>query len=168
MKRRVPRWLKGILSRWNWKSAVVSSVFRALLFFAANLSSGLPAAIAALKVEFIYRGLVAGWYGALTEQFARARAGRTTTVAALVVVPGIAHVIEFTVHWLAGTPSLGVSVAASVGVSVLTTAFNLSAMRRGALIVGPGGKTLREDLSTIGGMVAAFIRERGWPSARSI
>jgi hypothetical protein len=32
---------------WNWKSALTSSLGRAIVFFATNLSAGWPAAVAA-------------------------------------------------------------------------------------------------------------------------
>jgi hypothetical protein len=59
--------VKYLLHRWNWKSAVLSSLLRASLFFATNLAAGLPAAIAAMKTELVFRGVTSGFYGALTE-----------------------------------------------------------------------------------------------------
>jgi hypothetical protein len=61
-----------LLHRWNWKSAVLSSLLRATLFFATNLAAGLPAAIAAMKTELVFRGITSGFYGALTEAFREA------------------------------------------------------------------------------------------------
>jgi hypothetical protein len=152
--------------RWNWKSAVVSSACRAALFFLLNLSSGLGAALAAMQVEFVYRAIAAGWYGALTEAFARRTSGWRANAIALVVVPGIAHSIEFTIHWIAGTPELGRSVAGSVAFSAVTTAFNLFAMRRGALTVGPGSQSLAADLVSIVDMGVAAVRSIRWRFAR--
>jgi hypothetical protein len=58
---------KYLLQRWNWKSAVLSSLLRASLFFVTNLVAGLPAAIAAMKTELVFREITSGFYGALTE-----------------------------------------------------------------------------------------------------
>jgi hypothetical protein len=48
---------------------VLSSLLRASLFFATNLAAGMPAAIAAMKTELVFRGITSGFYGALTEAF---------------------------------------------------------------------------------------------------
>jgi hypothetical protein len=63
---------KYLFPRWNWKSALLSSILRASLFFATNLSAGFPAAMAALKTELVFRAVTSGFYGALTEAFREA------------------------------------------------------------------------------------------------
>jgi hypothetical protein len=62
-----------LLRRWNWKSALVSSVCRALIFLAANLPAGRHAALRAMLTEFLFRAVAAGFYGALTQAFRSAR-----------------------------------------------------------------------------------------------
>jgi len=143
---------------WNWKAAVVSSLCRASIFFLANLSAGLEAAMAAMQVEFLYRAVAAGFYGSLTERFARARSERHATWAAMIVVPGIAHLVELGIHLWAGTPMIGWSLAGSVAFSLLTTRFNLFAMRRGVMTVGRGSATVWQDLRAMPAMLAAFLR----------
>jgi hypothetical protein len=44
-----------------------------------------------------------------------------------------------------------------VSFSVLSGLFNLFAMRRGVLIVGPGRRSITEDLRRIPGVIAAFL-----------
>jgi hypothetical protein len=131
---------------WNWKAAVVSSLCRAAIFFATNVISGVDAALAAAQVEFVYRAIASGFYGSLTDYFSRMRPARAATLAALVIIPGIAHTIEYLIHSWAGTPRLGASVLASIAFSVATTRFNLFAMRRGFLITGRGSHSLLHDL----------------------
>ncbi len=143
---------------WNWKSAVVSSLCRASIFFVANWSAGLDAAVAAMQVEFLYRAVAAGFYGSMTERFARMRSERRVTWAAMMVVPGISHVVELAIHLWAGTPMLGWSVAGSVAFSILTTRFNLFAMRRGSLTVGHGSATWWQDLKAMPALFVAFLR----------
>jgi hypothetical protein len=109
---------------------------RAPIFFAANLPSGVDAATAAFVTEFIYRVASAGFYGALTEYFARRRARRAATVQALIVLPALAHSVEFAVHWLAGTPHIATAVVGSVAMSMATTRVSLFLMRRGLFVVG--------------------------------
>lgn len=143
-------------SLWNWKSAFVSAVCRALIFLAVNLPAGLDAAVRAMLIEFVFRAAAAGFYGALTEAFARRRPSAGTTLAALVVVPGVAHTMEWLVHSAAGTPRLLRSLGASMLFSLLTTLFNLHAMRRGALIAGRGARSLRDDLRDMPVLAASF------------
>lgn len=119
---------------WNWKSALVSAIGRAPIFFAINLTAGLPAALAAFQTEFLYRVVAAGFYGALTEYFARLPSRGAATWAALIVLPTLAHAVEYVVHWWAGTPRIGPAIVASVAVSVATTRFSLFVMRRGLFV----------------------------------
>ena len=137
---------------WNWKSALLSATSRALLFFLANLSAGLHPAITAAQTEFLYRAVAAGFYGSLTEQFARRRASRATTVAAVVTVPAVAHLVEFIVHHASGTPRLGTAVLISIAFSLATTRFNLFAMRRGLLL---GTRSLAADIRELTTMARA-------------
>jgi hypothetical protein len=145
-----------LLRCWNWKSAVLSSGFRSTLFFVANLSAGLDAATAAFVTELLYRGVTAGFYGALTQAFRDARPAWAGTVAAMLILPAIAHAIEFAVHWLRGTARLADSLALSIAFTALSTCFNLFAMRRGALTVGSGCTSLWTDLRRVPALLAAF------------
>lgn len=129
---------------WNWKSAALSAGSRAVIFLAANLDGGLAAATTAMSVEFVYRAVVSGWFGSLTERVGRHRS--TSALLVLVVATAAAHVIEAFVHVRAGTPHVGMSVAGSVVFSVLSSVFNVFAMRRGRFVVGPGGDGLIADL----------------------
>ena len=56
-----------LIKKWNWKSAILSTILRSALFFFTNLTAGLPAAFAALATEWVYRGITSGFYGAVTE-----------------------------------------------------------------------------------------------------
>ncbi len=149
---RTRRLLHTIARAWNWKSALLSATSRALLFFLANLSAGLHPAIAAAQTEFLYRAVAAGFYGSLTEQFARRRASRGMTIAAVLTVPAVAHGVEFLVHHASGTPRLGTALLASIAFSLVTTRFNLFAMRRGLLL---GSRPLSSDVRTLTTMARA-------------
>jgi len=146
-----------ILRRWNWKSAVLSSGFRAVLFFFTNLAAGLDAATAAMLTELVFRGATAGFYGALTQAFRRAEPRWLATLTAMVLLPATTHSIEFVVHWLRGTERLAASLIVSCAFTALSTVFNLFAMRRGALIVGEGQSSLWTDLTRVPGLIVAFV-----------
>jgi hypothetical protein len=142
---------------WNWKAALLSSAFRSLVFFGANLSAGWPAAIAAMTTELVYRALASGFCGALTQRFSRIEPAWRGAVAAFVLLPLGQHSLELLVHFLRGTANLKLSVGASMAFTGLSTLINLGLMRNGVLVVGEGGKTLRQDLASLPGIVRASI-----------
>ncbi len=147
-----------LVLRWNWKSAILSSVIRALIFFVANVSAGLDAALAAMNTEFLYRACTAGFYAALTQSFRHVNPAWQATLTAMVLLPLISHSIELLLHWWRGTPKLAVSILASACFTAVSTAYNLFAMRQGALIVGPDAKSLGEDLRRTPGILWKFMQ----------
>jgi len=146
-----------LIARWNWKSALFSSLCRGFLFFFANLHVGLNAASGAMLTEFAYRGVTAGFYGAVTQAFRSAEPRRRAALMVALGVPLASHAIEFTIHWLRGTADLRTSISASVVFTVLSTLFNLHAMRKGVLVVGDGGKPLDADFRSLPGAIASFV-----------
>lgn len=135
----------------------MSSLIRAAIFFFTNLSAGWHAAIGAMLAELALRSLTSGFYGAITEALASARPAWAAMAAAMVLLPLLAHSLELLVHWLRHTPNLALSILSSVAFTVISTAFNFYAMRRGALLVGHGSRPIREDLSRIPGLILEFI-----------
>lgn len=148
-----------LVRQWNWKSAVLSSIVRGGLFFAANLSAGPDAARAAFVTELCYRAVTAGFYGAMTQGFRRVEPAWLASLVAMALLPASGHALEWLVHWMRGTPNLAASVGLSLAMTALSTAFNLYAMRRGALIVGDGSRTLAADLASLPALMAAFTRD---------
>ena len=157
-----------IARRWNWKSAVLSSAFRASLFFSANLSAGLDAAFAAMLTEFVFRGVTAGFYGGLTQSLRHATPHWLASLTVMVLLPISTHVTEFFVHWARGTEKLTTSLAVSVVFTIISTLFNLFAMRRGVLIVGEGRGSLLADLRQVPRLIVLFVASFVCLSKRSI
>ena len=149
--------IDGLIRRWNWKAAILSAVIRAALFFAANVTAGWRAAWAAFATELVFRACTSGFYGAVTEAFAGVQPARAAALATMGLLPALSHGLELAVHYLRGTPELTRSIAASVAFTVLSTGFNLFAMRRGALVVGPGRASLLDDLRRTPRLVAAYV-----------
>lgn len=146
-----------VIRRWNWKSALLSSLVRSLLFFAVNLSVGAAAAGAAFVTEFVFRGCTAGFYGAVTQNLSRVRPAWQGSLGALVLMPFVNHSTEFLVHWLNGTANLQASILASVCFTALSSAFHIFVMRRGLLVVGAGSGSLVSDLRQMPVAVALFV-----------
>ena len=149
--------VRNLIRRWNWKSALLSSLFRAAIFFFTNLVAGWHAAVGALLAELALRAATSGFYGAVTEAFSEARPTWAAMAAAMVVLPLVTHSLEFLVHWLRGTPKLGLSIGASVIFTALSTSFNVYAMRHGVLTVGGESKSLREDFGRILPLLGQFL-----------
>jgi len=85
--------VETLLRRWNWKSAVLSAGMRGALFFFANLGAGLGAALGAMGIESAFYITVAGFYGAVTETFRRARPHWLATVVLMVLMPAVNHTL---------------------------------------------------------------------------
>src|SRR5262245_10116869 len=151
--------LRNFVMHWNWKSAVLSSLVRSCLFFAANLSAGFNPAVAAFTTELVFRGATAGFYGALTQVLRDVRPAWHGTLAAMVLLPLCTHSLEVVVHYLRGTERLVASIILSVAFTALSTAFNLYAMRRGALLVGHGRESLWSDLRRLPRLIADFTTD---------
>jgi hypothetical protein len=144
--------------QWNWKSAVLSSLFRANIFFTANLTAGRKAAVAAAITELIFRLSTSGFYGALTQSFRRVQPAWVGAAAAAALLPVVSHSIELLVHWLRGTVNLKTSIAASICFTAISTVFNWYVMRRGALVVGEGEASIWSDLARMPMLLAEFFR----------
>jgi hypothetical protein len=148
---------RALIDRWNWKAALFSATLRATLFLCANLTAGWKAATTAMLAEFIYRACSSGFYGAITQALSKVEPAWTAAIASAVFLPGASHSIEFVVHLLLGTPNLRTSLIASVSFTVLSTLFNLYAMRRGALLVGAEGGSVGADLRRMPWLIAGFL-----------
>jgi hypothetical protein len=146
-----------LLRKWNWKSAVFSSIIRALIFFFSNLTAGLHAAEGAMLAEFVYRGFTSGFYGALTQAFRKAEPIWQAGLTVMVLLPLSQHSVEFAVHLARHTPHLRTSIISSVCFTAISTLFNLYAMRRGVLITGEGSGSVGNDMSRIPALIAGFV-----------
>jgi len=80
--------------RWNYKSAVLSSVVRALLFSAVNDRAGRDAALAAMTTEFCFRFATSGLLRRHDAERSSRRALGRWHVAAMIVLPVEAHSLE--------------------------------------------------------------------------
>jgi hypothetical protein len=146
-----------LIQRWNWKSAVFSSILRGLIFLFANLAAGWRAATSAMLAEFLYRAATAGFYGALTQAFRKVEPVWMAGIAVMILLPVVSHSLELAIHILRGTPKIITSLIASVGVTWVSTLFNLYAMRRGALLVDSGANSFRADLRQVPRLILDFV-----------
>lgn len=155
-----------LFHRWNWKSALLSSLVRGGIFWSTNLRFGLDAAMGAMLAEFCLRAVTSGFCGALTQAFRSVHPAWKGMLAVLVLLPIANHALEITLHWLRGTPELRLSIGVSVLFTVFSTSFNYFAMRRGLLTVGRGSQGLGHDLAQMPRLVWAYCAAIGGLVAR--
>jgi len=156
---RVLRKPQSLLAVWNWKSALLSVMFRGPIFFGAALTKGFAAALSALFVETFICALGVGLYNALVQTLRKAEPLWATGLLLSVVFPGCVQAIEYTIHRLRATPHLHTAAIISLCVSGFSTLFNWYAMRRGALMVGRNSSGLLVDLRHLPRLIFGFISE---------
>ncbi|MCB1022286.1 MAG: hypothetical protein H6509_08310 [Bryobacterales bacterium] len=152
---RSPR--ETLLRRWNWKSALTSSLVRAALFFAVNLTAGPEAAWAAFFTELIFRACTAGFYGAITQGLSTVRPEWKGTLGACLLLPVFNHSLELAAHWARGTEELTASILASVCFTAVSSMFHCFVMRQGLMTVGEGSQGLLADLAAMPKALALFV-----------
>ncbi len=147
-----------LVLRWNWKAALFSGLMRGSIYLVTHIKHGWRAALGAMSVEFVFRVIVSGAFGSLVQAFHRATPLWLATICVMVLIPGIAHTIEFTLHTINGDQSKGSAIIVSIGVSIISMIFNLFAMRRGTLLVkDENQQSLWKDLKQFPAIVVEFI-----------
>jgi Na+/melibiose symporter-like transporter len=126
----------NLVGGFNWKTAAISAILRAIMFFFTNLRAGHNLALKATLVEGCYAILTMGIFGAATERIRHARPAWLTGLVIWFVIPATLLTVQYNVHRFFGTPELRRSMIASFCFAALGTGFNWFAMRRGALLVG--------------------------------
>jgi hypothetical protein len=126
----------SLVGGFNWKTAAISAILRAIMFFCTNLRAGHTLALKATLVEGTYAIVTMGVLGAATERIRHARPAWLTGLLVWLAIPAFLLFVQYNVHHFFGTPELRRSMIASFCFAALGTGFNWFAMRRGALLVG--------------------------------
>ena len=138
--------LRFVLSRWNWKAALISAVMRGTIFFLTALGGGLAIAMRTLLVDAAFRVPLSGVCAAVIQEVRWAQPVWAALTVALVGIPVGAHAVEFIVHSLAKTPWLWRGIGASVALSIVSSAVEWCLMRHQIMLVGPEGASLGSDV----------------------
>jgi|SRR5271157_139314 len=125
-----------LVRRWNWKSALLSSLWRGPVFAALAAHGGWRPVFAAGGAEILLQAAAAGFSGAVTQAFHRVRPAWQGCAAAAALTLCIQHPLELAVHRMRGTPHWRWGVLVSMVFSVAAAAVNMGLMRRGFLTVG--------------------------------
>ncbi len=161
-----------IITRWNWKAALLGALLRATFYITVYKASkeNWRAALAAALVEFTFRFVTSGASGAIVQSFRRATPAWLATLIVTVSLPTISHSIEFFTHYAqeryfsqvvpaSANNSRQIAFAVSVLFSVLSAMFNLFIMRHGVLLVGAGNETksLWSDVKRFPLLIVEFL-----------
>jgi hypothetical protein len=160
-----------IITRWNWKSALLGALMRASFYLAVYKASreSWLVTLSAVLVELSFRFFTSGISGALVQSFRKARPAWLAMAIVSVFLPLFSHTVEYATHYVQEVyfanifpPSVNSSrqkaFAVSVLVSVVSALFNIFMMRNGVLLVGAGDetKTLWGDFKRIPFLVYEF------------
>ncbi len=161
-----------IITRWNWKSAMLGALLRASFYFGVYQASreSWLVTLTAVAVELSFRFFTSGISGALVQSFRRAQPIWLATLIVSISLPVFSHTIEFITHYgqekyfssvfpASENNARQIAFAVSVLFSVMSALFNLFMMRHGVLLVGAGHetKTLWNDLKMIPSLVLEFV-----------
>jgi hypothetical protein len=161
-----------IITRWNWKSALLGAVLRAGFYFTVYQAAkeNLNAALTAAGVELGFRFVTSGVSGSLVQSFRRASPAWLATLIVTISLPVFSHTVEYITHYIQEVHFAGVLPASenngrqyafviSVVFSAFSAMFNLFAMRHGVLLVGAGKETksLWSDFKKIPALVLEFL-----------
>jgi len=161
-----------IITRWNWKSALLGALLRASFYFTVYQASreSLLVTMTAVLVELSFRFFTSGVSGALVQSFRRAKPAWLAILTVTVSLPIFSHSVEFITHYgqeryfsnvfpSSENNARTYAFAISVLFSVFSAMFNLFAMRHGVLLVGAGRETksLWSDLRKMPLLVVEFV-----------
>lgn len=161
-----------IITRWNWKAALLGAILRASFYFTVYKAAkeNMSAALTAAGVELGFRFFTSGVSGSLVQSFRRASPAWLATLIVTISLPVFSHSIEYVTHYVQEEYFAGVlpasennarqyAFAISVLFSAFSAMFNLFAMRHGVLLVGAGNETksLWADFKKIPALVVEFL-----------
>jgi len=161
-----------IITRWNWKAALLGALLRASFYVTVYKASkeNWRAAMVAALVEFVFRFLTSGASGALVQSFRRATPAWVATLIVTISLPTISHSIEYFTHYAqeyyfselvppSTNNSRQIAFAVSVLFSVMSAMFNIFIMRHGVLLVGAGSETksLWSDIKRFPALIVEFL-----------
>src|SRR5437762_1840739 len=104
---------------WNWKGAVMSALFRGILFLVLNFVAGPAAAFAAMGTQASFRLTVGGLVAGVIERLCATQPQWLGTTLAFTVVPVSVHSMEFLIHAGTGTPKLVLGEIVSISITLV-------------------------------------------------
>jgi hypothetical protein len=90
-----------IITRWNWKAALLGALLRASFYFSVYKAAkeNWLVILSAVLVEFSFRFFTSGISGALVQSFRRATPAWLATLIVTVSLPIFSHTVEYVAHY---------------------------------------------------------------------
>jgi hypothetical protein len=151
--------LRQAYSCWNWKCALLSATARSLVYLAATARTGSHGRFAVVLIEIVYVTLTAGIYAGMQQNALRLRRRWLGNLIVVFCVPGVAQLLDWTAHRIAGAAITGRATLAVSVFTVLSALFHLHVMRNGVFLTG-NNRSLFDDFRRMPRLVAGFI---AWP-----
>jgi hypothetical protein len=148
---------RQIVLRWNGKAAMLSAMFRAVIFLLASLKSHHAGRAGGAVAEALYGAISAGFFGTLTQALRFANPQWLADLLLAGIFPLAFQVGDFYFHAALGTQVFRVGMISSAVFTVLSSAFNLYIMRRGTLLVGEEGKSFSQDMGALPRLALMFV-----------
>jgi hypothetical protein len=146
-----------LIKRWNTKTASLSALYRGVIFLIASAPLYSAADLRAAATEAAFGAAFAGFFGTVTQQLRFAQPRWQAQLVIVGVIPLAFQTGEILSHAAAGTQSFHAGMIASAVATALSAAFNLFIMRRGALLVGPEGRSFLHDLGSLPKLIVMFV-----------
>jgi hypothetical protein len=146
------------VERWNWKAAALSAIFRGLAFALPMASLTGEGAVRGVCIEIGFRIVVGGFWGSLLQAFRGAQPAWLAGLSVAIVLPASAHLLEYAALRAGHATHITTAMIVSIVVSIGSLLINFGLMRRGLLITGDSGATLRSDLQHIPAALSAMFR----------
>jgi len=146
------------VERWNWKTALLSAMFRGLAFALPMAGLTGAAGVRSVCIELGFRLAIGGFWGSLLQAFCAAKPAWLAGLMAAVVLPASAHVLEFAALRAGNAAHIKLGMIVSVIISIGSLLVNLGLMRRGVLVTGGDGDSLGSDLRRIPAELAGIFR----------
>jgi len=158
---------KTFVVDWNWKAALLSALFRGILFLIVAVPRG-SGAMRLVWIELLFRILVGGFWGSLLQAFRGARPAWLAGLLAAVLLPAAAHTLEYLALQAGHATHIGAGMVVSIVVSVGSLLLNWFLMRKGMLITGDGSDSLGADMRRLPRLLAAFFLAPGVALCRAV
>jgi len=129
---------------WNWKAALLSALFRVLLFSVVTLRG--PGAMRGVWIELLFRLAIGGFWGSLLQAFRAARPAWLAGLSVAIILPGAAHTLEFLALKAGHATHITAGMLVSIAVSAASLLVNWLLIRNGLLVTGAGSARLLDDL----------------------
>jgi hypothetical protein len=140
---------------WNWKAALLSALFRGVAF-ALPLAGVMRGELRSICIEVVFRFAFGGFWGSLLQAFRRAQPAWLAAFSVAVVLPALAHGLEFSALRAGHVTHVFTAMTVSVAITAGSLLFNLGLMRRGLLLTGRESAPLWSDLRRIPAPLAAM------------